>query len=544
MGDVANTTIDTTNLLTILGLVAAVWAIIPQKSHLNFRLRVTPIDWVVISGIVLLVHYLVFENVFRTLGIYYSFGEWKWGFDKNSAIYLLLLGLVGYILLQSKTTKLGRRNIGIFEKLFTTLLMTKQYGELAPLLEQHIKTVFAIAGRRTIRDRLSKTIRPMSRWEFHIQPQPGTDGKRKDGWLKKTFRKPLTVFADKLEVNGKPEKAAREIVRKLLASQSLTDYLAVSYPYLCLEILDELPSHEDEFVDNFMSALIEDDTSIFYAELKNNHNLDGHHRLKLPEENRLINYFFKDVEVAAKHGVYRSVGEVVCRRIEFDQKLAAVYNGPLGYYDEVGRYKCPIFCGIQFFQIMIHEGLHQGVRDHLWLYYFTHFTDKILEQLRPFKKEDDAHEFSTPYHYLLYKIISIAMEWIDEAQYVKDKSALKIEGDSLRDNNGYIPFNAALALGQIISDVISSEKLADKFKSYMLEVVLGRLQKFQKIADMELLSRVLVKAIIYRNDILKTDMEYRHELSHLYQKVDFCIRSDVDFFNEELARAIELPKVP
>lgn len=89
MDEVAKTVIDTTTLLTILGLVAAAWAVIPQKSHLNFRLRVTPIDWVVISGVVLLVHYLVFENVFRTLGIYYSFGAWKWGLDKNSAIYLL-----------------------------------------------------------------------------------------------------------------------------------------------------------------------------------------------------------------------------------------------------------------------------------------------------------------------------------------------------------------------------------------------------------------------------------------------------------------------
>lgn len=538
MDEIAKMAIDTTSLLTILGLVAAVWAVIPQKSHLNFRLRVTPVDWVVIFGIALLIHYLVFENVFRALGLYYSFGPWQWGLDKNSVVYLLLLGLVGYIFFRSKTTKLSRQNISVFERLFTTLLMTKQYGELAPLLEQHIKTVLAIADQRTIRDRLSKKIRPMPRWAFYIQAQPGTKGDRKDRWFKRTFRKPLTVIADKLEVNGKPEKAAKEIVRKLLASQSLTAYLAVSYPYLCLEILDELSAYEDEFVDNFMQALIEDDTSIFYSELKNNHNLNGHHRLKLPEENKLINFFFKDVEVAAKHGVYRSVGEVVCRRIEFDQKLTAAYNGPLGYYDEVGKYKCPIFCGIHFFQIMIHEGLHQGIQDHLWLYYFTHFTDKILEQLRPFKKEDAGHEFPSPYHYLLYKIVSITMEWVDEAQYVTDKSALMLEGESLRDNNGYIPFNAVLALGQIITDIISSKKLGDGFKTYMLEVVLRRLQKIQNVAELKPLSRVLVKAVIYRNDIWATDMEYRQELSRLYQKVDHCIRYDMDFFNEELARAI------
>lgn len=538
MIDEVKTAIDTTSLLTILGLIAAVWAVIPQKSKLNFRLRVTPIDWMVISCIVLLVHYLVFEKVFRALSVYYSFGPWKWNMDTNSAVYLLLFGLVGYIIFRSKTTKLGRRNIGIFERLFTTLLMTKQYGELAQLLELHIKTVFAIADKRTISDRLSKKIRPMPHCAIYFQSQPCTESEKEDGWFKKTFRKPLTVIADKLEVNGKPEKAAREIVRKLLASQNLTAYLAISYPYLCLEILDEPLAFGEEFIDSFMEALILDDTSIFYSELKNNHNLNGHHRLKLPEENKLINYFFKDVKVSEKHGVYRSVGEVICRLIEFDQKLTTAYNGPLGYYDEAGKYKCPIFCGIHFFQIMIHEGLHQGIQDHLWLYYFTHFTDKILEQIRPFKKEDSGHEFPSPYHYLLYKIISITMEWIDEAQYVKDKAALEIEGGSLNNNNGYIPFNAVLALGQIITNIISSEKLGDEFKIYMLEVVLRRLERLEKVAVMNTLSRVLVKAVIYRDEIWKTDVEYRHELDRLYHRVDSILRTDTHQFKSELDRSL------
>lgn len=368
--------------------------------------------------------------------------------------------------------------------------------------------------------------------------QANAENKKEDGWFKKTFRKPLNVIADKLEVNGKPEKAAREIVRKLLTSQNLAAYLAVSYPYLCLEILEEPLVTGDEFIDAFIQALIEDDTSIFYSELKNNHNLNGHHRLRLPEENRLINFFFKDVEVAAKFGVYRSVGEVVCRLIEFDQKLTATYNGPLGYYDNVGKYKCPIFCGVQFFQIMVHEGLHQGVQDHLWLYYFTHFTDKIVAQLRPVKKEDSEHEFPTPFHYLLYTIVSINMDWIDEAQYVKDKSALKLNGDSLNDNNGYIPFNAALAIGQIISKLISSDKLDDRFKTYMLEVILGRMVRFHFVADMKHLSRVLAKAVIYRNDIWKTDMHYRQELNRLYQEIDYVLQSETDQFKNEIDKAI------
>lgn len=293
-------------------------------------------------------HYLAFEDVFRALDLYYSFGAWKWNFDKNSVVYLLLLGLTGYILIQSKTTKLGRRNIRIFERLFTRLLLTKQYDELAQLLDQHIKTVFEIADKRSIRYRVAKSIRPMSPIDIYFRTN--TNDEIEDGWFKRILRRPLNALADKLEANGKPEEAAREIVGKLLTSPHLTAYLAVSYPYMCLEFLKEPLVRGDEFLDLFIQALMEDETSIFYSELKNNHNSFGHHRLRLPPENKLLNFFFKDVNVAANFGIYRSVGEATCQIIEYDQKLIIAYNGPLGYYDEASKYKCPIFCGIHFFR--------------------------------------------------------------------------------------------------------------------------------------------------------------------------------------------------
>lgn len=540
MNDAIKATIDTSSLLTILGLVVAVWAIIPSTSRLSFRLSVSTLDWTLILGAVALAHYIVFEDTLRAMGIYYTFGPWKWGLDRNSAVYLLLVSLTGFVAYRSRAIKVQRRNIQIFERLFNSLIMTKKYDELAPLLERHVTSVFALADNRTLRDRIAQKIRPTPIYRLSIAQLDAQVAKKH---VYKDFQRGILNFiAERLEVNGKPEKTAREIVKKLLTVPNFISYLAVSYPYLCIEILKEPLAVGEEFTDLFIQALIEDDTSIFYAELKNNHNLNGHHRLALPPENKLLRYFFSDVRVAAKFGIFRPVGETVCRTIEFSSSIGASHNGPLGYYDEVGKYKCPIFCGIHFFQIMVHEGIHQGIHDHLWLHYFTHFADKILLRLRPLRDEDSNHEFPSPFHFLLYKIVSISTEWIDEAQYV-DLHANKLSDAQLTlVERNYIPLEAAQALGQIMHSIIESEKLDARFKVYMLEVVLGRIKRFPNSFGMDTLARALEKSIIHGYDILTTDTPYKQALHQIYQSVDYSIRAGTPHFNNELSSVLNPPQ--
>lgn len=74
----------------------------------------------------------------------------------------------------------------------------------------------------------------------------------------------------------------------------------------------------DDFQDAYFEALLGNEASIFYSEIKNNDNLAEGHRLRLPPENRLLNFYTKDVEVASTLGVYRSVGEAVLTRLQSD----------------------------------------------------------------------------------------------------------------------------------------------------------------------------------------------------------------------------------
>jgi hypothetical protein len=93
----AQPAIDTTNLLTILGVVAAAWAVISPTAKLSFRLCMTRPDWLIIWGIVGTIHVLVFDDVFRSFKVYPDLGPWRWGMDKNGAIYLLFLMLTAFV---------------------------------------------------------------------------------------------------------------------------------------------------------------------------------------------------------------------------------------------------------------------------------------------------------------------------------------------------------------------------------------------------------------------------------------------------------------
>lgn len=90
--------------------------------------------------------------------------------------------------------------------------------------------------------------------------------------------------------------------------------------------------------------------------------------------------------------------------------------------------RCPVYVGIHFFDIMVQQGLHQRSDDHLWLHYFTHFTDHLLRRARPPVPEDETHEFATPLGYLLYALVDATSHWISEAARLTDQGDTIFDG--------------------------------------------------------------------------------------------------------------------
>ena len=507
--------IDTSVLITILGLIAAVWAVVPSNTRLRFRLSMSWVDWGIAVSVFLIIHYLVFEPFFRSVGLFYTFGSWRWGLDKGSAVYLLLLGLGLYILLRARAPKLAAGKIGTFEVLVSKLLLTRRYDELFTLIEPHLFKLFELSNAYTSLFR--------KKWSSRIKVPACSS---------------LTGLKTKIRAKSRHADRARDILKSILNQPQFVAYLSVSHPHFCLRILAVEEVVREDFTELFVAALINDTNSLLYSELKNNQNLNGRYRLALPSSNRILHFLFNDVTTAERLALYQPIGETVCRRIDEDPKLAEAYNLSMGYYNESGKYRCPIHAGIKLFEIMIHEAIHQGIQDHLWLFYFTHFTDKILWQLRDQQPTDSHHEWPTPFHFLLYEIVTITSDWVEDFIDVKPNSIAEQVRNQVGFDGQYISKQAADALGRIVQSILASPKIDDRFKGYMLEICLERYKRFQNRKDANTVAHVFVNSMIF-GDEYTTQKSYRRELHRIFQELDHVLRRDVKSFGLALEHSLE-----
>lgn len=530
------TAIDTTNLLTILGFIAAVWALIPPTNKLQFRFCMTWLDWVIGGAIFFISHYLIFAPALQNLGLYYSLGPWRWGLDSSSTVYLLLLAVVVYFFWRSRYPTLARSRINVFRELVEYLLLTKRYDELVLLVEPQLGKLVRLSNEPPL---LSRWIDRFNSQKINIDMTSLLHGERprpKSDWPQRWYialqsLKSWSVKRDKAGVQ------AREILLNLVTSPDLTIHLALAHPHFCTKLLEIDEAIRSDFIERYMDALLDATGSRLYVELKNNQNQNIGHRLYLPENNRLLRFFFADAAAAVKNGLDKAIGEAVCQRLDEDLKLIDKLNGPLASYYEVGKFRCPINSGITLFEIMVHEGIHQGLHDHMWLHYFGHFTENILKKMSMPTTEPEYQEWPTPFHYLLYRLISTATDWAEQCALIDD-SEIPVETRTAPGfDRHFISKEATKALGSMLEDIIPSNKISVSFKKYLLKVIIRSHIRLQNNPDLEDVSSSLIAAVIRGLDF-PTNVSYRTELQNIFGRIDPQLRRDAVLFEETLAASL------
>lgn len=332
----ASASIDTTGLLTILGVIAAVWALISPTNRLRLRFCTTWVDWVVGGSVFLLVHYLVFAPALEQLGLYYSLGPWKWGLDSSSAVYLLLLSVALYFFWRTRFPTLARGRVHVFRELIENLHLTRRYDELVLLVEPQLPTLISLTRQQ------SWLVRWIERWgnsQDELAALLRGEAPKPPSFWRKQWRSLLHGLKSRCAKRDKARLEAREILLNLVTSPELTVHLAQAHPHFCLKLLEADEAIRSDFIAHYIDALLDATGSRLYVELKNNQNLSDGSRLYLPLSNRLLRFFFADAATAVKNGLEAAVGESVRRRLDEDKHLADKLNEPLGSYQEVGRFR-------------------------------------------------------------------------------------------------------------------------------------------------------------------------------------------------------------
>lgn len=518
---------DPSGILTIIGLAVAVYAIIPREKRLDLDLRISKVDWFIVGATFVVVHYIIYFPVLKKLGFTFDLGYWCYGFNEKNTIYLIFLGLGAFLIFRAKIAKVKRSNINSANELFEELILENKYGELALLTKQHIRDITKVKMSDSYRNRLAKKIKPVSYFGMHFE-------NKKPSHLDKWFSKQLKWISSSIEKDDEKSETATNIIRRMINNYGFVNYLSISRPYLGITIIEIDTGFTKDFLKNFICRLMDNEGSIYYYELEHTQNLTSNNRYYLSKSNRLLYYLFNDIKVSEKLAIYKPIGDKVCEFIYYDAKLITRYNEPLGTYFECQRFKCPIDSSIHFFEIMIIESMHKGVNWHMWLYYFPIFVRKILDKINPSQDVNLLSEWPTPFHYILYHIVSIMLNWLDEYSYVDDKSQLQMENENLCHDNGSIPKSTALALGNIVFMIISSPSVSIHFKTYILEIILRHLHDKSHDEEQEALNRVLMNSVLRNGSHNKLDCEYFELLYESYQNIDHVIRFGLEDFNDLL----------
>ena len=495
--------IDTTSLLTILGVIAAVWALITPNARLRLRFCLAWWDWVIVGFAFLLSNYLVFSPALKSLGLYFSFGPWKWGLDSSSAVYIISLAVAIYVFVRLKKPKLSVGRTRVFLELVENLHLTKRYDDLAQLFAPQIEKLILIIDRP----------------------------------LKNRFYDKVT---EKLGITNSQIAAehVHEALLNIVSSPELINHFALAHPSLGLELFKIESKVRSDFSSNFISALLSSPNSRLYVELKNNLNISRGHRLLIPKRNRILHFFFSNAKFAADLAIYRDIGEDLYWRLDEDENLISRLNKPLGSYYEISRYKCPIYSGITLFEIMVHEGIHQALNDHLWLYYYEHFAIRIINNMN-MQLDEYSGEWETPFHFLLCHLFSVATDWAEQCEWIDENEIPKENKEIDNFDPHYISKESTKLLGSMLRLILPSHKLTSASKKNILSMVVSCYIRLKNNKNLEDVANSLLISTTIGEFNLATSY-YLRELLKIFNTLDYySFKKEAPEFKRAIESAIQ-----
>lgn len=481
-------TID--SLLTIIGILIAIYAIKPRSDKYDIKLRFRKRDWIIIVVSLILVHYLLFFDFFNKKNLSPNFGFHRWGIYPEDMAYFVILLTFLVIWIDIQSFKLKRGKICRFKELYFSIIWDENFSDLISLLEKHIENIRKIAKNDYFLIRIKKKYTPTP---FFINKPRSTEKKNK-------FSINIMKYLAKLiPEHNKEKEAAQEILNSLLTTERIIQYVAQNRPYFGIELLKYSTYKLGEFRDIYFTYLLNDPFSIWYSEIKNNQNLERGHKYDIPKENKLIHFLLSDANVAKNLAVYQSIGEYIKNKLD---ALARSdnndsYNYSIDDFDEVGRYRSPIWTGIFFFDIMVSSALHQDIRDHMWLFYYPHFVGRIIRNM-DFDTDmllEPSRSLPNRYSYLLSEIFSNLRYWIKEVKEIDiNQSNVVMRKINISHENGNIPKSSIIAIGRCLWHVINSE-LPERLKSYYLDIVLSTYYDLRELNATEKYAKVLALSI-------------------------------------------------
>ena len=498
------------SLLTVATLLIAIYAVLPLAGRMNIAFRMGAIGWAVVGGAFLLILYLQFYPTFRAVGLTPGLGLAKWDITPGNASFLVVLCAAAFLFFYARRKNLSPSHIGKFEKLVRQLRGEKKYAELFALIEGNLSWLERVCSKKFFFYKMhaffiSRAFLSAEYVGMIVSGMFNPDAKKVA--RKKPNAAILTAnrFIASMLPSGEKESRIAENVICMLTHDQAAKAMASTHSDFALSILGKKFPLKIEFADAFLTALMQDEKSVLYEEIKEGLFV-GDKGYEFSPRQRILRFLFDDCKNAEELQVWRPVGEFVIKELNTLYDAAPYSPDPFNApsRDEYGssvrrsEYELPLLAGVQIFNIMVSCALMQNIRRDMWLYYFHYFTDKALRNLNPDARADMSAVFPTLYHTFLYKIVDCLRDWIScvERRVSPTQESAAVENADPVDEHGSIVKSSMLCLGDVTKQIMLSDKVHLKFKYYIMDMVFHQCLELMRNPKTSKHGEALLNAVI------------------------------------------------
>lgn len=539
--------------LTFLALLVAVYAIAPPVEKLRLRLQQNIFMLTIASLSLLLVLYFLLFDAFKQPCLKFLQSHCKIiSFTHNSAFtpsdaafIVVLVGAFAVWVVHRVSRNLAP-NLSIMESLVEELIVEKRFVELSQLVSRHLDYLSMAATRKLKSQKLYDNLlasRGTSSLEnvIGLLDQQGLEQKNKTSLILFKFLSPFKIF---FPSQRKLESHAKNILRTIYTNDELIFFIVKQRPYFGVLLLGIDEHGWYDFSDLFLTNLLAQERTVLYREVRNNQSA-GMHGYIFDEHNKLLYFLFADIKNADRLKAWKPIGECILRKLSAGEQSEYIdfLMGPSTYFEDE-RWSDPTFIGLEYFSMMVTAAAHQNHDYHMWLYYLPLILEKLEKQYDISNSEVDIEaEFPNRAARLIYDIISMLGEFVELARNLPEDSYHIKVPDNFEFSHKSIPASAAIALGQSLKTIITSDRLNDKFVCYMHECVMRDIRELPVDGETGKLRAFLINSVIRGGDAVgfrRHDDSYLNRLHGLIFQADHVLRYDTNDY--ENAVRTELSK--
>jgi hypothetical protein len=439
------------DFLTILGLVLAVWAIIPSKERRFILLFFSDFEFGILTISLFFIHYLMsfdwlISNWFPSL----TFFVINNGLPSTTWAYILALTTIFYPII--KVT------FGYFSssRLKKTITLYETY-----LKENEIDLLVNYISKYHIAD-IKKYLQGISnlphKESIDIILRRRTD---KEKAYDKLVQPQRILFASWVYGHIIQNE---NFVRK--SANKYPDFFAIA-----LSGMKTKESSNEDLVKLFIECLFENKNQLLIQELKimngaNSSVLKMNKNYNIP----ILFSLFANTKVAAENYVWYPVGEGTVRSLKHDSEQKEFLIKEYDYDLESELWNQKIYIALVYFNIMVRETIYRDSEWHMWLYYFRHFTDHLIEIIPTQNEYEEDSECPSFTHRMINEQFSIMTEWLDLAK--KHNTVNRV-------------IDTVKCMGWCVNSICQADnlKISEKYRRQQLNLILSTYFEFSHYSD-------------------------------------------------------------